>query len=123
MVKRWPTTAIWTAVIWLRVRVPVLSELMADVEPSVSTERSRFTMAPALASVAVPAARMVVTTAGRPVGMAATAKATAVRNSVSNGWSRHRPRPIETARETPAMIRIWLVSLLSCLVRGVSSAV
>ena len=82
IVKRRPTTAISTAVIWLSVSVPVLSELMADVEPSVSTERSRFTIAPALASVDVPAARIVVTTAGRPVGMAETANATAVRNSV-----------------------------------------
>ena len=54
IVKRWPTIAIWTAVIWLSVSVPVLSELIADVEPSVSTERSRFTIAPALASVEVP---------------------------------------------------------------------
>ena len=42
--------AIWTAVIWFSVSVPVLSELMAEVDPSVSTERSRFTMAPAWAS-------------------------------------------------------------------------
>ena len=47
-----------TAVIWFSVSVPVLSELIAEVEPSVSTERSRFTMAPALASVDVPAARI-----------------------------------------------------------------
>ena len=38
MVNRWPTIAIWTAVIWLSVSVPVLSELMAEVEPSVSTD-------------------------------------------------------------------------------------
>ena len=38
IVKRWPTIAIWTAVIWLSVSVPVLSELIADVEPSVSTD-------------------------------------------------------------------------------------
>ena len=88
IVKRWPTIAICTAVIWFSVSVPVLSELIADVEPSVSTERSRFTMAPALASVDVPAARTVVTTAGRPVGIADTANATAVRNTMSNDWSR-----------------------------------
>ena len=46
--------AIWTAVIWLRVRVPVLSELSAEVEPSVSTERRRFMIAPASASVCEP---------------------------------------------------------------------
>ena len=43
-------------------------------------------MAPALARVEVPAARIVVTTAGRPVGIAETANATAVRNRASNGW-------------------------------------
>ncbi len=80
-----PTTAIWTAVIWLSVSVPVLSELIADVEPSVSTERSRLTIAPAAASVVVPLDRIAVTTAGRPVGMAETANAIAVRNSSSNG--------------------------------------
>ena len=105
--------AIWTAVIWLSVSVPVLSELIADVEPSVSTERSRFTIAPAAASVVVPIDRIAVTTAGRPVGMADTENATAVRKSSSNGVSRHSPRPIEMASATPAMTRIWLVSALS----------
>ena len=75
--------------------MPVLSELMADVEPSVSTERSRLTMAPALASVDVPAARMVVVTAGRPVGMADTANATAVRNSSWKARPRYRPMSID----------------------------
>ncbi len=75
------------AVIWLSVSVPVLSELIAEVEPSVSTERSCFTIAPALASVWVPYERIVVMTAGRPVGMAETAKAIAVTKRTSNGWS------------------------------------
>ena len=91
IVKRWPTIAIETAVIWLSVSVPVLSELMALVEPSVSTERRRLTIAPALASVDVPAARIVVTTAGRPVGMAETENATAVRKRIWNGWLRYEP--------------------------------
>ncbi len=43
-----------TAVISFRVRVPVLSELMAEVEPRVSTERSCFTIACALARVWLP---------------------------------------------------------------------
>jgi hypothetical protein len=88
MVKRWSGIAISMAVIWLRVSVPVLSELIADVEPSVSIERNRFTIAPALAIVVVPAASRKVTTAGRPVGMAATANATPVRKSVSSDWPR-----------------------------------
>ena len=90
----------------MRVSVPVLSELMAEVEPSVSTERSRLTMAPAAASVVVPPDRIAVTTAGRPVGMADTEKAMAVRNSTSNGVSRHSPMPIEISSATPAMTRI-----------------
>ena len=35
-----------TTVTWFRVSVPVLSELMADVEPRVSTESRLFTTAP-----------------------------------------------------------------------------
>ncbi len=48
---RRPGIASSTAVIWFSVSVPVLSELMADVEPSVSVERSRFTIAFARASI------------------------------------------------------------------------
>ena len=102
--------------------MPVLSELMAEVEPSVSTERRRLTMAPAAASVVVPPERIAVTTAGRPVGMAETEKAMAVRNSTSYGVSRHRPMPIEMSSATPAMTRIWFVSALSCRVSGVTSS-
>ncbi len=47
------------------------------VDPSVSTECSRFTMALRLAIWLTPTARVTVTTAGRPSGMAATARATA----------------------------------------------
>jgi hypothetical protein len=43
-----------------------LSELIADVEPRVSVERSRFMIAFALASCCVPPERIAVTTAGRP---------------------------------------------------------
>ena len=119
---RRPTRVIWTAVIWLRVRVPVLSELMAEVEPSVSTERRRLTMAPAAASVWVPMDRIAVTTAGRPVGIADTENAMAVRSSVSNGTLRRSPIPIEASSATPAMTRIWLVSFSSWTVSGVFSS-
>ena len=64
--------------------MPVLSELIAEVEPSVSTERSCLTIACAFASCWVPYDRIVVMTAGRPLGMADTANAIAVTNSVSN---------------------------------------
>ncbi len=81
--------------------MPVLSELIADVDPSVSTERSRLTIAPAAASVWVPSERIAVTTAGRPVGMAETENAIAVRNSSSNGVLRHSPMPIEMRERDP----------------------
>ena len=57
--------------------MPVLSEQITEVEPSVSTECSRFTMACCLAMREMPMARVTVTTAGSPSGMAATARATA----------------------------------------------
>ena len=100
-----------------------MSELIADVEPSVSTERRRFMIAPASASICEPFDRMAVTTAGSAVGMADTANATAVRNSSSSWTSRYRPSTIETTSATPAMTRIWFVSASSCLVSGVFSTV
>jgi hypothetical protein len=62
----------------LVVRVPVLSEQMTEVQPSVSTDGKLLTMAFFLAMRRVPRARQVVITAGRPSGMAATARATAI---------------------------------------------
>ena len=62
---------------WLVVSVPVLSEHMTVVHPSVSTEGSLRTMAFSSAIRRVPRARQVVMTAGSPSGMAATARATA----------------------------------------------
>ena len=46
--------------------MPVLSEQIADVEPSVSTDCSRLTIAPLAASACVPSESIVVTTAGQP---------------------------------------------------------
>ena len=62
----------------LVVRVPVLSEQMTEVQPSVSTDGRLRTMAFFLAMRRVPRAKQVVMTAGKPSGMAATAKATAI---------------------------------------------
>ena len=56
--------------------VPVLSEQITDVQPSVSTDGSERTIAFFLAIRRVPNARHVVMTAGRPSGMAATARRT-----------------------------------------------
>jgi hypothetical protein len=67
----------------LSVSVPVLSEQIADVEPSVSTERRRFTIAPLAASACVPKESIVVTTAGSPVGMAAIARLIPIRKRSS----------------------------------------
>lgn len=51
---------------------------MTVVQPRVSTEGSVRTMALCCAIFRVPSARQVVTTAGSPSGMAATARATAI---------------------------------------------
>ncbi len=111
-----------TAVIWLSVSVPVLSELIADVEPSVSVDRSRFMIAFAFASICVPYERIVVTTAGSPVGIAEIAKAIAAVKTVSKLSPRDRLSRIETRTAPPAMNRIWLVSFLSWTVSGVSAS-
>ncbi len=77
-----------TAVISLRVSVPVLSEQMTVTDPSVSTAGSRRTMALLRAMTRVPMASTMVTMAGRPSGMAATANATTARKMSSAGMPR-----------------------------------
>ena len=72
------TTATLATAIWLVVRVPVLSLQITVVQPRVSTDGRLRTMAFFLAILRVPRAKQVVTTAGRPSGMAATARATAI---------------------------------------------
>ena len=67
-----------TAVIWFSVRVPVLSELMAEVNPSVSTAGSSLTSALRLASSTLPSERITSVTVGRASGMAAMARETAL---------------------------------------------
>ena len=103
--------------------MPVLSELIAEVEPSVSVEASRFMIAPALASCSVPQARMVVTTVGSPTGIAAMAKATAALKTARNVSPRARFSAIDATSAMPAITRIcsssrsiWRVSgvLTSC---------
>lgn len=51
---------------------------MTEVQPRVSTEGRDLTIAFFLAIRRVPKAKQVVMTAGKPSGMAATAKATAI---------------------------------------------
>ena len=64
--------------IWLVVRVPVLSEQMTFVQPRVSTLGKLRTIAFFWAIFFVPRARQAVMTAARPSGIAATARATAI---------------------------------------------
>ncbi len=101
--------------------VPVLSEQMAEVEPSVSTERSRLMMAPFSARARVPPESSMVTTAGSPVGMAATARLMPTRNRSSKSSPRTRPSTMISARAAAAMIVISTVIWSSCLVSGVFS--
>jgi len=77
-IKTWCFLQTLQTDIWLVVRVPVLSEQMIDVQPSVSTDGRLRTIAFFLAIRRVPSARHVVMTAGRPSGIAATASATAI---------------------------------------------
>ena len=68
-----------TAVIWFIVSVPVLSELIADVNPSVSTEGRSFTIAFALRrDRRCPSDRITWVTVGSASGIAAMASETAL---------------------------------------------
>ena len=116
--NRRPTSAICTAVISFSVNVPVLSELIAEVDPRVSVDCIRFMIAPALASACVPDARMVVTTAGRFSGRAPIANATAPANRTVNSAPRARFNAIDTTRATPAIHRICRVRVASWRVSG-----
>ena len=60
------------------VRVPVLSEQITVVHPRVSTDGNLLTIALLAAIFLVPKAKQVVITAGRPSGIAATARAIAI---------------------------------------------
>jgi hypothetical protein len=99
-----------------------LSELIAEVKPSVWVEVSRFMIAPALASCCVPPARMVVTTVGSPTGIAAMAKATAASKTAMNVSPRARFSAIDATSAMPAMTRICLVTRSSWRVSGVLTA-
>ena len=78
----------FSTVIWFIVNVPVLSEAMISVEPSVSTAGNLRTIALRLAKVVVPIDKTIVTMAGKPSGIAATASATATINPLSGASPR-----------------------------------
>ena len=87
-----------TTVILFWVRVPVLSEQMTPAQPRVSTAGRRLTMALRRTIRCTPRARTMVTMAGSPSGMAATARETAVRNMSSRSFPWRSPTPNMTAQ-------------------------
>jgi len=84
-------------VISFLVRVPVLSEQMTEAEPSVSTAGSLRIKAFRLTMRWTPRAKAIVTTAGSPSGMAATARLTEVRNMSRSLPPRRSSSPKTTA--------------------------
>ena len=81
-----------------------------------------FVIGIALAIAAIPTGLpAVVTTAGRPVGIAATARLIPIRKSSSKSSPRISPSTTTSARAMPARIVISTVSWSSCRVSGVFS--
>ena len=110
-----------TTVISFWVSVPVLSVQMTVVLPSVSTAGSRRTTARRRAMRPTPIAKVMVTAAGRPSGIAPTARATAAVNMSDPGSPRAIPTmKVTTARPRMITVRIRLNSARR-RVRGVAS--
>ena len=110
-----------TTVIWFIVRVPVLSELIAEVKPSVSTDGSSLTIALRLARSTPPSERIIWVTVGSASGTAAIARVTALTNSTSQASPRERPSTNITTIVRPAAAAIQRVSRSSSAVSGVFS--
>ena len=108
------------AVIWFSVSVPVLSEQITVVQPSVSTAESFFRIARFCAIRHMPIASVTVTTAGRPSGIAATASATALIAACVQGRPRAKSRAKITVTTTPAIAASFLPRLSSWRCSGVS---
>jgi len=107
------------AVIWFRVRVPVLSEQMAEVDPSVSTAGKRLMIALRPAISVAPSARMVVITIGIPVGIAAMASVIpSTYRSENDAPQAVRPITIISTNAIPAMLAMMTVKPSTCLVSG-----
>lgn len=107
-----------TAVIWFSVSVPVLSELIAEVKPSVSTEGSSLTIALRRARLRLPTERITWVTVGSASGMAAMASEIALTNNASQAWPRVRPSANITIIVRLTAAAIHNVRLLSSLVSG-----
>ena len=97
-------------IIWFRVRVPVLSVLIALVAPRVSTSVRFLTTALASASWVDPIESRPETKAGMPVGMAEMAMAVPSSSSWSAGIPRSSPTTTMTATAPHAMMPSTLVS-------------
>lgn len=110
-----------TTVTWFIVRVPVLSELIAEVKPSVSTDGSSLTIAFRPARFRLPTERITWVTVGSASGIAAMASETAAMNNVSQAWPRLRPSANITIIVRPAAPAIHRVRLFSSRVSGDSS--
>ncbi len=104
----WPDgRAIEATIISLRVSVPVLSVQITETAPSVSIDGSFRTMTCRCAILRTPMASVIVSTAGRPSGIAATVRPTTAMNISSNGmWPTKYPK----VNSTTARIRIIAVS-------------
>ena len=97
-----------------------MSEQITPAHPRVSTAGSFFTMAPRAAIRPTPRASTMVTMAGRPSGMAATASDTAVRNISSIRFPWIKPTPNMTAHtDRHRKDRVREISPIFCW-RGVS---
>ena len=111
-----------TTVIRFWVSVPVLSEQIVVTDPSVSTAYSRRMSARSASIRCAPRARVMVTTAGRLSGIAATARLTAVSNNSSSSSPRSNPMPKTTSTITPATSASPLTSVSSRCCSGVRPA-
>ncbi len=109
------------AVISLAVSVPVLSEQIVVTEPRVSIEVMVRVMALRFAIAETPRASVIVRIAGRPSGIAPTAKPMEAWNSSSRSepWS-SQPSPNRAAAANTMMRLSTLPNEFICLVSGVS---
>ena len=106
-------------VILFCVSVPVLSEQIYVAAPSVSTAGSRLMTALLFAIFCTPSERTTVTTAGRPSGIAATARLTESMNALSMPMPRRMLKTNISAQMASAPMPSALPIFASFICRGV----
>ena len=106
----------------LRVSVPVLSVQITVTDPSVSTLGRRRTIALCVAMRRTPMASAIVTIAGRPSGIAATASPTTARKVSAKSRPRSTPTPSSTAPAATITAVSTRPKCASLRVSGVSRA-